>query len=55
MELTAEPEGLNVLSRLFAVWEEDNTLFGVGFNPLMAQLIQEVGTAFLCFAKRQRR
>lgn len=44
-----------MLVRLFAVGDEDNTLFGVGFNPLTAQLIQEVGTAFLCLAKRRWR
>ena len=40
---------------LFAIGDEDNTLLGVGFYPLTAQLIQEVGTAFLCLAKRRGR
>ena len=46
MKLSAEAYGLNVCLRLFAVGDEDNTAFGVGFNPFTAQLIQEVGTAF---------
>lgn len=40
IKLTAEPDGLNVLLRLLTVGDEDNTLFGVGFNPLTAQLIE---------------
>ncbi len=55
IKLSAEPGYLDMLVRLFAVGDEDNTLFGVGFNPLTAQLIQEVGTAFLCLAKHRGR
>lgn len=46
MKFSAEPGGLHIVLRTLAVGDEDNTLFGVGFNPLSAQLIQEVGTAF---------
>lgn len=55
LKLTAEPDGLHVLPRLFAVGNEDDTLFGVSLNPFTAQLIEQVGTAFLCLAKRRGR
>ena len=42
MKLTAQPECLNVFLRPLAVGDEDNTLFGVGFNPFPAQLIEQV-------------
>lgn len=34
---------------------EADTLFGVSLNPFTAQLIEQVGTAFLCLAKRRGR
>lgn len=40
MKFSAEPYGLHIVLRTLAVGDEDNTLFGVGFNPLSAQLIQ---------------
>ena len=52
IKLTAEPDGLHVLSRLFAVGNEDDTLFGVSLNPFTAQLIEQVCPAFRVSHKR---
>lgn len=45
-KLPAEPDYLDVFVWLFAVGNEDDTLFGVSLNPFTAQLIEQVGTAF---------
>ncbi len=48
----AEPDYLNIFVRLFAVRNEYDTLFDVGFNTFTAQLIKQISPAFLCLATR---
>lgn len=46
MKLTAEPDNLDKFVRLFAVGNEDDTLFGVSINALSTQIIEQVRSSF---------